>query len=222
MFTKMRQVVLPLTLALALLLSACGAAGQNAVSKVAPEKIIIGNAIALSGPNAPAAALSQIPSYDLWVDDVNAAGGIYVKEFDKKIPDHSFPRALKTALSLFDRCLGFPLGTVSSHSSLSSQESPSSLLPDSRRPSLPGSPACPEGRASRRFGCADCSSFSRKRSDGTGTEPHDQAWAMMSLSDVTTIHCLFSLQMIFLMTVSAVSARREKMMVIPPATVRFS
>ena len=81
---KVRLYLFPLTLILALLLNACGAAGQS--TKQAPDKIIIGNAISLSGPNADAANLSQIPSYDLWVDDVNAAGGIYVKEFDKKIP----------------------------------------------------------------------------------------------------------------------------------------
>jgi len=86
MVTKMRHVVLPTMLVIVLLLSACGAAGSGSSPKEAPEKIIIGNAIALSGPNAPAAALSQVPSYDLWVDDVNAAGGIYVKEYDKKIP----------------------------------------------------------------------------------------------------------------------------------------
>ena len=86
MITKMRQVVLPITLILIFLLTACSAPGQTSGPKEAPEKIIIGNPIALSGPNAPAAALSQVPSYDLWVDDVNAAGGIYVKEFDKKIP----------------------------------------------------------------------------------------------------------------------------------------
>ena len=86
MITKMRQVVLPIILTLVFLLTACSAAGQTAGTGEAPEKIIIGNPIALSGPNAPAAALSQVPSYDLWVDDVNAAGGIYVKEFDKKIP----------------------------------------------------------------------------------------------------------------------------------------
>ena len=85
MVTKMRKVVLPFILILAFLLAACGA-GQGVAPKEAPEKIIIGNAIALSGPNAPAAALSQVPSYDLWAADVNAAGGIYVKEFDKKIP----------------------------------------------------------------------------------------------------------------------------------------
>jgi branched-chain amino acid transport system substrate-binding protein len=78
-----------LTLA-ALLLSACGGAATPAAPtlapKEAPEKIIIGNAIALSGPNAQGAGLTQIPTYDLWVKDVNAEGGIYVKEFDKRIP----------------------------------------------------------------------------------------------------------------------------------------
>lgn len=83
---KVQHISLPLTLILVLLLNACGASAPIAGAGEAPEKIIIGNAIALSGPNAPAAALSQIPSYDLWVQDVNAAGGIYVKEFDKKIP----------------------------------------------------------------------------------------------------------------------------------------
>ena len=107
MITKMRFVILTVILILAFVLSACGAAtpvpaseeapteappeaateeATAAPAAEAPEKIIIGNAIALSGANAPAAALSQVPSYDLWVADVNAAGGIYVKEFDKKIP----------------------------------------------------------------------------------------------------------------------------------------
>jgi len=99
MITKLRFVVLTVILILAFVLSACGAATPapaseeaptqapaDAPAAEAPEKIIIGNAIALSGPNAPAAALSQVPSYDLWAADVNAAGGIYVKEFDKKIP----------------------------------------------------------------------------------------------------------------------------------------
>src|SRR3990172_5455714 len=95
-----KQIIKLLTLFLMLSLVACGStapatdvaeateasAPPATEAKVTPEKIIIGNAIALSGPNAPAAALSQVPSYDLWAADVNAAGGIYVKEFDKKIP----------------------------------------------------------------------------------------------------------------------------------------
>lgn len=51
-----------------------------------PEKILIGNPIALSGPSAQGAMLSQIPTYDLWAEEVNAEGGIYVKEYDKRIP----------------------------------------------------------------------------------------------------------------------------------------
>jgi len=52
----------------------------------APAEIVIGNPIAMSGPNNAGAGLSQIPSYDLWAADVNAAGGIYVAEYDTQIP----------------------------------------------------------------------------------------------------------------------------------------
>jgi hypothetical protein len=51
-----------------------------------PEEIVIGNPIALSGPNNAGASLTQIPSYDLWVEDVNAAGGIFVEEYDTSLP----------------------------------------------------------------------------------------------------------------------------------------
>lgn len=52
----------------------------------APEEIVVGNVIAMSGPNNAGAALTQIPSYDLWAEDVNAEGGIYVAEYDTQIP----------------------------------------------------------------------------------------------------------------------------------------
>jgi branched-chain amino acid transport system substrate-binding protein len=51
-----------------------------------PDEIVFGNAIALTGPNNAGASLSQIPSYDLWAEDVNAEGGIYVEEYDARIP----------------------------------------------------------------------------------------------------------------------------------------
>ena len=51
-----------------------------------PEKILIGNPIALSGPNAAPAELSQTRGYDLWAADVNEQGGIYVEAYDKRIP----------------------------------------------------------------------------------------------------------------------------------------
>ena len=52
----------------------------------APEKILIGNPIALSGVNVAGAEMSQTLGYDLWVEEVNAKGGIYVAEYDKQIP----------------------------------------------------------------------------------------------------------------------------------------
>ncbi len=52
----------------------------------AKDKIRIGNPIALSGINVAGATMTQTRAYDMWVEDVNARGGIYVKEYDKKIP----------------------------------------------------------------------------------------------------------------------------------------
>jgi len=50
------------------------------------DKIIIGQAVSLSGPLGPSNAVVSTPYYDLWVKDVNAAGGIYVKAYGKKLP----------------------------------------------------------------------------------------------------------------------------------------
>jgi branched-chain amino acid transport system substrate-binding protein len=50
------------------------------------DKIRIGNAIALSGPYAGGAITTQIAPYDMWVKEVNAKGGIYVKEYNKRLP----------------------------------------------------------------------------------------------------------------------------------------
>ena len=50
------------------------------------EKIVIGQAVSLSGPLATSNAAVSAPYYDLWAKDVNAAGGIYVKEYGKKLP----------------------------------------------------------------------------------------------------------------------------------------
>ena len=58
----------------------------QAASGKAPGKILFGNPIALSGINSAGAMMSQIRAYDLWVETVNAKGGIYVKEYGKKIP----------------------------------------------------------------------------------------------------------------------------------------
>ena len=52
----------------------------------AKDKIIIGVPIALSGPYAGPAQATVLSNYELWVEDVNAKGGLYVKELDKRLP----------------------------------------------------------------------------------------------------------------------------------------
>lgn len=86
MESKFRFVGVPLAMVLLLALGACGEAAPGAPSAEAPEAILIGNPIALSGANAGPAQTTQVSSYDTWAADVNAAGGIYVEEFDQRIP----------------------------------------------------------------------------------------------------------------------------------------
>jgi len=52
----------------------------------AKDKVKIGAAIALSGPNAGPAMITQLRNYKLWVDQVNAKGGLKVKGYDKPLP----------------------------------------------------------------------------------------------------------------------------------------
>ncbi len=52
----------------------------------APEKIRIGTAISLSGLYAPGAVPINVRNYTLWVEELNAKGGIYVKKFGKRLP----------------------------------------------------------------------------------------------------------------------------------------
>ena len=50
------------------------------------DKIIIGNAISLSGPYAAGSIPTQVNPYDMWLKEINAEGGIYVKKYGKKLP----------------------------------------------------------------------------------------------------------------------------------------
>jgi branched-chain amino acid transport system substrate-binding protein len=50
------------------------------------DKIRIGQAISLSGPMAPGVAISGGRIYVMWSEEVNKNGGIYVKEYGKKLP----------------------------------------------------------------------------------------------------------------------------------------
>ncbi|MDO9533766.1 MAG: amino acid ABC transporter substrate-binding protein [Bacillota bacterium] len=55
---------------------------------VVPDKneIVIGSVSSLSGPLSPIEGAAFGPIRQMWVNDINARGGIYVKEYDKKLP----------------------------------------------------------------------------------------------------------------------------------------
>jgi branched-chain amino acid transport system substrate-binding protein len=60
--------------------------GVYAANAPAKDKIIIGQAVSLSGPLGGDYKFACAPYYDLWIKDVNAEGGIYVREYGKKLP----------------------------------------------------------------------------------------------------------------------------------------
>jgi branched-chain amino acid transport system substrate-binding protein len=63
-----------------------GAGNADCAAKKGKDKIVIGQAISLSGPLAGGVAISGGKIYELWVEEVNKNGGIYVKEYGKKLP----------------------------------------------------------------------------------------------------------------------------------------
>lgn len=63
-------------------LIACG----GAAAQDAPASIKVGYAISLSGPQSAGAMLTTVPNYRLWIDDVNKAGGLMLKKYNKRIP----------------------------------------------------------------------------------------------------------------------------------------
>lgn len=73
-----RKIVFLLSSLLLLLLTACG--GEQA-----PETIKVGAVVPLSGGFAGGGAQVE-RGYQYAVEDINAAGGVFVKEFDKQIP----------------------------------------------------------------------------------------------------------------------------------------
>jgi branched-chain amino acid transport system substrate-binding protein len=58
----------------------------GAAGAATKDKIVIGQAIALSGPLAGGVQIAGGLIYELWVEEVNKKGGIYVKEYGKKLP----------------------------------------------------------------------------------------------------------------------------------------
>lgn len=68
--------------ALAVVAGFSGGAG----AQDAPKSIKVGYATSLSGPQAAGAMLTTVPNYRLWVDDVNKAGGLMLKKYNKRVP----------------------------------------------------------------------------------------------------------------------------------------
>ena len=57
-----------------------------ALPALAQDKVRIGWVISKTGPNAGGAATTQIPNYELWVREINAAGGLYLRSAGKRVP----------------------------------------------------------------------------------------------------------------------------------------
>src|SRR5262245_59715726 len=70
----------------AALMGMAAVAAGAASAQEAPKSVKIGYAISLSGPMGPGAGLTTLPNYRLWVDEVNKAGGLFLKKYNKKAP----------------------------------------------------------------------------------------------------------------------------------------
>ena len=57
-----------------------------ALAQEAPKSVRIGWAIAKTGHNAGGTAATVMPNYQLWVKEINAAGGIMLKAYGKRVP----------------------------------------------------------------------------------------------------------------------------------------
>jgi branched-chain amino acid transport system substrate-binding protein len=80
---KKKVFLIPLALLLAISLVVAGCAAPAPPVK---DKIVVGMARPLSGPLAVIGDSAFRPIYETWVKEVNDQGGIYVKEYGKKLP----------------------------------------------------------------------------------------------------------------------------------------
>ena len=62
------------------------ALGPGSAMAAAPSKIVFGQAIAISGPTAMVTGILERAAIKLWLHEVNAKGGIYIREYGKRIP----------------------------------------------------------------------------------------------------------------------------------------
>lgn len=88
MSLKNRRIMLAVVLIVVIAVAAIGvywyeSNSQHAATK---DKIVIGFSIPLTGGVAAAAAECQLSNYNLWKDQVNAEGGLYIAQYGKKLP----------------------------------------------------------------------------------------------------------------------------------------
>jgi len=67
-------------------IAAAALAATTAQADEAPETLRFGYAISLSGPYAPGAESTTWSQYQLWQEDVNREGGIYLSKYGKRVP----------------------------------------------------------------------------------------------------------------------------------------
>ncbi len=73
-------------LAAAATLGCLGGLAGTAAAQEAPKSIRIGWALAKTGVNAGGTAATVTPNYKLWVKEINDAGGILLKAYNKRVP----------------------------------------------------------------------------------------------------------------------------------------
>ena len=69
--------------AVAALVAACA---PMAMAQEAPKSVRIGWAIAKTGPNAGGTSVTVTPNYQMWVKEINDAGGLMLKAYGKRVP----------------------------------------------------------------------------------------------------------------------------------------
>ncbi len=62
----------------ALLIAAC--------DESAPDKIVFGQAVSLTGEWSEVYRLTTYPIYQMWIEEMNEAGGIYIEKYGKRLP----------------------------------------------------------------------------------------------------------------------------------------
>ncbi|MCL6477873.1 MAG: ABC transporter substrate-binding protein [Peptococcaceae bacterium] len=82
---KRSALVLGVLLVCALMLAGCGTSGQDESGQAGPKEILIGINAPLTGIHAGFGE-GNVYGEKAAVDDINALGGVYVKEYDRRIP----------------------------------------------------------------------------------------------------------------------------------------